>query len=181
MQIARTEYFKRSWKELNEEQKALARKAIDILTKDLHYPSLRVKKIKGTGNIWEARVSLSLRITFQIDSDVITLRNIGKHDETLRRPQEVQGMPTYSKVTRNGQITLPARVRKKLGIEEGDLIEIEVKDEMAILLPKKLIDKSQAYFWTKKWQEGENEADENIKAGRVKVYDSAEALIKDLE
>jgi AbrB family looped-hinge helix DNA binding protein len=90
-------------------------------------------------------------------------------------------MPTYSKVTRNGQITLPARVRKSLGIEEGDLVEIEVKDETAVLVPKKLVDKSQAYFWTKKWQEGEKKADEDIKAGRVKVFNSAEELFKDLD
>ncbi len=90
-------------------------------------------------------------------------------------------MPTYSKVTRHGQITLPAPVRKSLGIEEGDLVEIEVIDEKAVLVPKRLVDKSQAYFWTKKWQEGEKAADEDIKAGRVKAFDSAEELVKDLE
>ncbi len=46
---------------------------------------------------------------------------------------------------------------------------------------KRLTDKSQAYFWTGKWQEGEKAADEDIKAGRVKVFDSAEELFKDLE
>ena len=90
-------------------------------------------------------------------------------------------MPAYSKVTRHGQITLPAPVRKELGIEEGDLIEIEIVDDRAILMPKKLIDKSQAYFWTKKWQEAEKAADEDIKAGRVKSFDSVEELIDDLE
>ena len=89
-------------------------------------------------------------------------------------------MPT-SKVTRHGQITLPASVRKRLGIEEGDLVEIEVEDERAVLMPKKLVDKGQAYFWTKKWQESEREADEDIKAGRVKTLDSVEELISDLE
>ena len=90
-------------------------------------------------------------------------------------------MTPYSKVTRHGQITLPAPVRKSLGIEEGDLAEIEVVDERAELVPKRLVDKSQAYFWTKRWQEGEKEADEDIKAGRVKIFDSAEELVKDLE
>jgi AbrB family looped-hinge helix DNA binding protein len=88
-------------------------------------------------------------------------------------------MPT-TKVTRHGQITLPASVRRQLGIEEGDLVEIEVEDERAVLTPKKLVDKSQAYFWTRKWQEGEREADEDIKAGRVKTFDSVDELIKDL-
>jgi hypothetical protein len=48
-------------------------------------------------------------------------------------------------------------------------------------MPKKLVDKSQAYFWTRKWQEGEREADQDIKAGRVKKFDSVEELISDLE
>ena len=90
-------------------------------------------------------------------------------------------MPAYSKVTRHGQITLPASVRKELGIEEGDLVEIEVVDERAVLMPKKLVDKNQAYFWTKRWQEVEREADEDIKAGQVRTFDSVEDLIKDLD
>jgi AbrB family looped-hinge helix DNA binding protein len=90
-------------------------------------------------------------------------------------------MPTYSKVTRHGQITLPAPVRKSLGIEEGDIVEIEIIDDKAVLIPKRLVDKSQAYFWTKKWQEGEQAADEDIKAGHVKVFDSVDELTEDLE
>jgi len=86
-----------------------------------------------------------------------------------------------SKVTRHGQITLPASVRKRLGIEEGDLVEIEIKDEKAVLVPKKLVDKSQAYFWTKKWQKGEQEADEDINAGSVKTFDTVDELIEELD
>ena len=90
-------------------------------------------------------------------------------------------MPAYSKVTRHGQITLPVSVRKELGVEEGDLVEIEVIDEKAVLMPKKLVDKNQAYFWTKRWQEGEREADEDIRAGRVRAFNSVEELVEDLE
>ena len=86
MRIARTVRFKKAWKQLNEEEKALAQKAIKNLAIDIRYPALRVKKIKGTGGIWEARVSRSLRLTFQIDGGTIILRNIGYHDETLERP-----------------------------------------------------------------------------------------------
>jgi hypothetical protein len=67
-------------------EKALARKAIRNLAMDIGYPALRVKKIKGTEHIWEARASRSLRLTFQIEGDTIILRNIGHHDETLERP-----------------------------------------------------------------------------------------------
>ena len=89
-------------------------------------------------------------------------------------------MPT-TKVTRHGQITLPASVRERLGIEEGDLVEIDIEDERAVLIPKKLVDKSQAYFWTRKWQEGETAADEDIKAGQVKTFGSVDELIKELD
>jgi len=68
-----------------------------------------------------------------------------------------------------------------IGIEEGDIVEISVEEERAVLMPKKLIDKSQAYFWTRRWQKAEKEAAENIKAGRVKTFDSVDELIKDLD
>ena len=90
-------------------------------------------------------------------------------------------MTAYSKVTRHGQVTLPASVRRKLGIEEGDIVEVVVEDDKAVLLPKKIVDKSQAYFWTKEWQEAEREASEDIRAGRVKTFDTAEELIKELD
>jgi len=48
-------------------------------------------------------------------------------------------------------------------------------------MPKKLVDKSQAYFWTKRWQEDEKEADEDIEAGRVNTFDSVEELIEELD
>lgn len=86
MRIARTERFKKAWSELTKEQKTLAQKAIEMLIVDISYPSLRVKKVLGTKYIWEARVSHSIRMTFQIVEGTIILRNIGQHDDTLDRP-----------------------------------------------------------------------------------------------
>ena len=39
---------------------------------------------------------------------------------------------------------------------------------------------NQDYFWASDWQEDEHQADEDIKAGRVKTFSTAEALITDL-
>jgi addiction module RelE/StbE family toxin len=86
LKIARTERFKKAWRQLTIEEKALGRKAITNLSVNIRYPSLRAKKIKGVENIWEARVSHSLRMTFQIEGNTIVLRNIGHHNETLERP-----------------------------------------------------------------------------------------------
>jgi mRNA-degrading endonuclease RelE of RelBE toxin-antitoxin system len=86
VKIIRTTRFKKAWKELNEEEKELARKALKNLATNMQYPALRVKKMHGVEHIWEARVSRSIRITFHIAEDIIILRNIGRHDETLERP-----------------------------------------------------------------------------------------------
>ena len=52
------------------------------------------------------------------------------------------------KVTRGGQITLPASLRRAAGIDIGDYVEVSVTDEGIVLRSKEVIDKSQAYFWT---------------------------------
>jgi mRNA-degrading endonuclease RelE of RelBE toxin-antitoxin system len=86
MKITRTARFKKAWEGLDEEEKALTRKALKNLATDLCYPALRAKKMQGTGHIWEARVSRSLRVTFEVQRHTLILRNIGRHDETLERP-----------------------------------------------------------------------------------------------
>jgi antitoxin MazE len=86
VEITRTARFQKAWKSLNEEEKELARKALRNLAIDFRCPALRIKKIQGTERIWEVRVSLSLRITFEIKRNAIILRTIGRHDETLKRP-----------------------------------------------------------------------------------------------
>jgi len=52
----------------------------------LFHPSLRVKRIQGTSDIWEAFPTMGLRITFQLTDDLIILRNCGEHDKTLKNP-----------------------------------------------------------------------------------------------
>ena len=47
--------------------------------------------------------------------------------------------------------------------------------------PERPVDASQAYFWTREWQEEEREADEDETAGRVKKFASAEDAVKYLE
>jgi AbrB family looped-hinge helix DNA binding protein len=91
-------------------------------------------------------------------------------------------MGTLTKLTSGGQITLPKEVRTRTNMQPGDLVEVKLDEQGRILLtPKKLIDASQAYFWTQEWQEAERKADEDIKAGRVKKFKSAAAAVKYLE
>ena len=72
-----------------------------------------------------------------------------------------------TKVTRNFQVSIPKEIRDRMSIEQGDYIEMSVRDGEIVMTPKKLIDADQAWFWTPEWQKGEREADEDIKAGRL--------------
>jgi hypothetical protein len=39
----------------------------------------------------------------------------------------------------------------------------------------------QEWYWTQAWQKGEREADEDIRAGRTRTFETAEDFIEDLE
>lgn len=80
-------------------------------------------------------------------------------------------------VRKKSQVTLPISVRRKLKIEEGDLLDVNVRDGEIVMRPKKLVDKDQAWFWTRRWQEGERQADEDIEAGRVYSFPDAKSAI----
>ena len=84
------------------------------------------------------------------------------------------------KVARRGQITLPSSLRKAAQIREGDYLRFMVEDGTISVVVQKLVDRDQAYFWTREWQEGEREADEDIRMGRLKTFDSVDDIIAEL-
>ncbi len=86
-------------------------------------------------------------------------------------------MPELIQVRRKAQVTLPQSVRQALNIEEGDFLAVKVKDGEIVLRVKKLVDKEQAWFWTQRWQEGEREAEEDIRAGRIHSFNDAKESI----
>jgi AbrB family looped-hinge helix DNA binding protein len=85
------------------------------------------------------------------------------------------------KVTRGGQITLPAAIRRAAGIDVGDYVEVLVTDEGLVLKAKHVIDKAQAYFWSVEWQQAEREAQADLDEGHSQRFDSVEDLIADLD
>lgn len=92
-----------------------------------------------------------------------------------KRPPAEPG--TLIRVNQRGVVSLPKSVRG-----EAKIFSALVRDDGVIELhPKMLIDESQAWFWTERWQAMEREAQADIDAGRVTHYDSAEEMIADLE
>ena len=82
-----------------------------------------------------------------------------------------------TKVRAKGQVTIPADIRQAARLEEGDPIEVEIVEDGILLRPMKLIDASQAWFWTPEWQAGEREAEADMAAGRSDRYESDEEFI----
>lgn len=82
-------------------------------------------------------------------------------------------MSELIQVRKKAQVTLPQSVRQSLNIEEGDFLDVRVEGGEIVLRVKKLVDKEQAWFWTRRWQEGERETEEDIRAGRIHSFDSA--------
>lgn len=50
-----------------------------------------------------------------------------------------------------------------LKIQPGDYVEVDMDNGHVILKPRKLIDPSQGWYWTKEWQEIENRIDQELK------------------
>jgi AbrB family looped-hinge helix DNA binding protein len=50
-----------------------------------------------------------------------------------------------TKMTRNGQVTLPAGIRKALRLEEGDYLEAELVDDAVRLRPVRMVDRAKAW------------------------------------
>lgn len=84
-------------------------------------------------------------------------------------------------IRRNFQITLPAAIRKRLHLHIGDILETTLKEGKIVIAPKKTIDAEQSWFWSKEWQDAEREAEEDIRAGRVRKFKNAQDLIKNLD
>ncbi len=65
------------------------------------------------------------------------------------------------------QISLPKVVRERLGLKPGDRLMVEERDGNVVLTPAATVPKDQLYFWSKRWQEGERRAEEDLAAGRI--------------
>lgn len=80
-----------------------------------------------------------------------------------------------------GQITIPADIRKAARLEEGDPVEVEITPDGILLRPQKVIDATQAWFWTPEWQAKEREADADLAAGRSERFESDEEFLAALD
>lgn len=86
MKVKAYAQFRRLYRKLPASIRRKALRQIRRLSRSSRHPSLQVKKIKGARGIWEVRVDIQYRMTFEIVGDTIFLRVIGNHDDALRAP-----------------------------------------------------------------------------------------------
>jgi AbrB family looped-hinge helix DNA binding protein len=73
------------------------------------------------------------------------------------------------KIGASRQVIIPKKIHDRLGLEAGDYLEVELRDDKVILTPKALIEKRLA------------EALEDVKKGRVHgPFSSADEMIRSL-
>ncbi len=88
---------------------------------------------------------------------------------------------TIGKIVRNGQITVPVQLRKRLHIKDGDFVRFDTEDNHLIVTPVSVIDQDQSYFHSEKWQKGIKASEEAVRQGKYSTYASAKSLRKDIE
>jgi hypothetical protein len=85
MIVHHTELFRKDFQDLPENVQYLAGQKILFFADNERHPSLHIKKMQGRVDIWEGRITIHYRFTFDRDGDVVNLRRIGTHD-ILRNP-----------------------------------------------------------------------------------------------
>lgn len=83
-------------------------------------------------------------------------------------------------VQKRGIISL-GLLKEHMPLKDGDIFQVQIEGDKVILVPMKLVPAEQAWFWTKEWQKGEKEAEEDKAAGRVKSFDNVDDLLEDLD
>ncbi|TSA06246.1 MAG: DNA helicase [Deltaproteobacteria bacterium] len=79
MKIRRTEFFLKDYRDLPSEIQKRVDKQIILLVQNPNYPSLKMKKLKGTDK-FEVRITKGYRMTLRYDGHLLELRRVGTHD-----------------------------------------------------------------------------------------------------
>ena len=87
-----------------------------------------------------------------------------------------------ARLREKGQVTLPKEIRAALDLHEGDDLAFKINEKGELVIERVLtIPQDQAWFWTKRWQKMEREAQADIDAGRVSRYKDVDRAIEALE
>lgn len=79
--ITYSEKFKKHYKKLSKTEQDFFKAKIKLFLENTLHPSLRVKKIQGTENLFEFSVNMDIRVIWYYENDkLVVLVDIGHHD-----------------------------------------------------------------------------------------------------
>lgn len=79
--------FKRALKKLPADIQEKIFKALDLLAENPRHPSLQTRPVQRFKGVYEARVDVNYRMTYErLPDDVLLMRTVAKHDEALKNP-----------------------------------------------------------------------------------------------
>jgi bifunctional DNA-binding transcriptional regulator/antitoxin component of YhaV-PrlF toxin-antitoxin module len=95
----------------------------------------------------------------------------------------MSGYHGYAAVQGRGTVALPAELRRKYRLDEaGAQLEITDRPDGVIeLRPTLPVPVEEMWFWTPGHQAAEQEAEDDLAAGRYRDFEDAESFLADLE
>lgn len=100
----------------------------------------------------------------------------------FRNTDYARAMSEFISMQARGTVSIPAELRRRYGLDEpGAQVEVIDADGEIILRPKAAVDAAQSWFWDKRWQAGEIEAEAQRVRGDGTVHESGEEFLEALD
>lgn len=89
---------------------------------------------------------------------------------------------TFVTVQSRGFIAIPVAIRRHFSLDQpGAQVEVIEREGEIVLRPHLAIPADQSWFWTKRWQKMELEADDAVAAGHTTVVNGVDELLVSLD
>jgi bifunctional DNA-binding transcriptional regulator/antitoxin component of YhaV-PrlF toxin-antitoxin module len=91
--------------------------------------------------------------------------------------------PIYLSIQSRGTVALPADLRRRYQLDRpGTQLEVRERPDGVIELRAVVpVPADQAWFWSSEWQAGERRVDDHVSRGEVRVSNSAEEFLSELD
>lgn len=80
MTIVFTRSFEKQYRKAPQRVQRKFKKQLRLLSNNFKHPSVHAKKLVNRDNIWEGRIDLYWRFTFQMSDNELIIRSMGSHD-----------------------------------------------------------------------------------------------------
>lgn len=83
-----------------------------------------------------------------------------------------------ARLNKNGQVSIPAPIRKALGLKEGDQLGFELEGNTVRVSPLVHVPKDQIWFYSKEIQKKVQKAKREIGSGKGRAFSRTDDLIR---